>query len=149
MAEEKDIRSAVQLIRSEPERFRELANASPYYRLLGMEVLECREGYARFRLPFKGELKQLAGVVHGGAIASVVDSAGAIAVLATAQNSAGVATAEMKLNFITPTSANDLFAEAHVVHCGSTLAVTDVEVKDTSGVLVAKGLATYVLLGER
>lgn len=139
----------MRLMRSNPERFRELANASPYYRLLGMEVLECRDGYARFRLPFKGELKQLAGVVHGGAITSIADSAGAIAVLATAQDSAGVATAEMKLNFIAPTVGNDLFAEAHVVHCGSTLAVTEVEVTDGSGILVAKGLATYVLLSER
>ncbi len=149
MAEEKDIRAAIQRIRSEPERFRELANASPYYRLLGMEVLECREGYAKFRLPFKGDLKQLAGVVHGGAIASLADSAGAIAVLATAKNGARVATAEMKLNFIAPTSGNDLFAEAHVVHCGSTLAVSDVEVTDGHGTLIAKGLATYVLFGER
>jgi len=149
MAEEKEIRAAVQRISSEPERFRELANSSPYYRLLGMEVLEWREGYARFRLPFKGELKQLAGVVHGGAIASLADSAGAIAVLATAKSGARVATAEMKLNFIAPTSGIDLFAEAHVVHCGSTLAVSDIEVKDASGALVAKALATYVLLGER
>lgn len=149
MQEDSAIESPAQFIRSDPDKFQALANASPYYSLLGMEVVECREGFARFRLPFKDDLKQLAGVVHGGAIASVVDSAGAIAALATAENCASVATAEMKVNFIAPTVGNDLFAEARVVHCGSTLAVADVEVKDSRGVLIAKGLATYVLLGDQ
>ena len=148
MGEQKKIKRLAEFVRAEPEKFRELANSSPYYRLLGMELVECRKGFAKFRLPHKEQLLQLAGVVHGGAIASIADSAGAMATIATAENCARVATAEMKLNFIAPASGNELFAEGRIVHCGSTLAVADVEVKDSDGVLVAKALATYILIGD-
>jgi len=143
------VNSRAKLVRTDPGQFRDLANASPYYRLLGMEVVEFGKNFCRFNLPFKAELRQLAGLVHGGAIASVVDSAGAIAALATAENCSGVTTAEMKVNFIAPVSEGNLLAEARIVHCGSTLAVADVEVKDGGGTLVAKGLVTYVLLKEQ
>jgi acyl-CoA thioesterase len=148
MEELKNVKRLVEFIRTEPEKFRELANSSPYYMLLGMELVECREGFAKFRLPHKEHLMQLAGVVHGGAIASIADSAGAMATLATAENCTSVATAEMKVNFIAPTSGENLFAEGRIVHCGSTLAVADVEVKDSHGVLVAKALATYALFSD-
>ena len=148
MEEQNKVKRLAEFIRTEPEKFRELANSSPYYRLLGMELVECREGFAKFRLPHKEQLMQLAGVVHGGAIASIADSAGAMATIATAENCTSVATAEMKVNFIAPTSGENLFAEGRIVHCGSTLAVADVEVKDSQGVLVAKALATYALISD-
>jgi acyl-CoA thioesterase len=149
MKREETRKSPAELIKDDPAAFKRVANSSPYYRLLGMEVKEVGERFARFRLSFKPELRQLAGLVHGGAIASVMDSAGAIAALATAEDCFGVTTAELKVNFLAPVSESDLVAEARIVHCGSTLAVADVEVKDNSDSLVAKGLATYVILRDR
>jgi acyl-coenzyme A thioesterase PaaI-like protein len=41
--------------------------------LLGLEVEDIRVDYCRMRLPFRDELLQAAGVMHGGAIASLLD----------------------------------------------------------------------------
>jgi uncharacterized protein (TIGR00369 family) len=45
-----------------------------YVNLLGLQVEEVRTDYCRMRMPFTGALRQAAGVVHGGAIASLLDS---------------------------------------------------------------------------
>src|SRR5690348_15395345 len=42
--------------------------------VLGLELLEVRDGYARMRLPHRPDLDQPAGVTHGGAIASLIDT---------------------------------------------------------------------------
>ena len=41
---------------------------------VGLEVEELRTDYARLRLPYRPELNQPAGVVHGGAIATLIDT---------------------------------------------------------------------------
>ena len=61
------------------DALRENANQIPMYRLIGMQVVEARPGYSKFRLPFREELTQPMGVMHGGAFAAVADSAVAIA----------------------------------------------------------------------
>jgi acyl-coenzyme A thioesterase PaaI-like protein len=43
-------------------------------KLIGLAVEEVRADYCRMRLPWRAELTQPAGVVHGGAIAALVDS---------------------------------------------------------------------------
>ena len=42
--------------------------------VVGLELEEVRLDYARMRLPFRPELNQPAGVVHGGAIATLIDT---------------------------------------------------------------------------
>ena len=42
--------------------------------LVGLELEEVRTDYARMRLPYRPELDQPAGVVHGGAIATLIDT---------------------------------------------------------------------------
>jgi len=43
--------------------------------VLGLELIEVREDCARMRLPHRPEFDQPAGVTHGGAIASLIDTA--------------------------------------------------------------------------
>jgi len=54
----------------------------------------------------------------------------------------------MKINYLAPVESGQLIAEARVVHKGSTISVSDVEVKDDKGRLVAKSLVTYYLRKE-
>src|SRR3954447_20146148 len=42
--------------------------------VVGLELEEVRLDYARMRLPFRPELNQPAGVVHGGAVATLIDT---------------------------------------------------------------------------
>ena len=53
---------------------------------------------------------------------------------------------EMKINYIRPFSQGEITAKAEITHKGGNLAIGDVEVRDNQGRLVAKALATYMIM---
>ncbi len=128
------------------EALRSNANQIPMYRLIGMEVVEAGPGYSRFRLPFRKELTQPMGVMHGGALAAVADSAVAIALWGLVGLDKIFTTIEMKINYIAPVGDGEVIAEGTIVHCGRRTAIGDVTLKDHNGKLVGKCLATYMIL---
>ena len=125
------------------EQVRKVANSSHYYRLLGMEVTEIKGGESRIQMPFKQDLTHPYGIVHGGAIASLADSAVAMALLSLVEPEDRITTIEFKINFFAPISKGELEAHAKIIHRGSKTAVGDVEVIHEEGKLVAKVIATY------
>ncbi len=125
------------------EQVIQVANRSPYYRLLGMEVKEIREGESRIEMFFKQDLTHPYGIAHGGAIASLADSAVAMALIDLVDPRDRIATIEFKINFFASVDKGKLEAHAKIIHKGSKTAVGDVEVVDEKGKLVAKLLATY------
>lgn len=123
------------------------AERSPYYRLLNMKIDEVKDGYARLTMNIEEEKHlQFLKTVHGGAIASLADSAAAWATVGSTEFKYIPLTVEMKINFLAPVESGKLVAEAKMVHKGSKISVSDVEVKDNKGKLVAKSLVTYYLL---
>lgn len=125
------------------EQIRKVANKSPYYRLLGMEVMEIKEGESKIQMPFKQDLTHPYRMVHGGAIASLADSSVAMALISLVEPKDTITTIEFKINFFAPVSKGDLEAHAKIIHKGSKTAVGDVEVKNEEGKLIAKLIATY------
>ncbi len=127
------------------EQVRTVAGNSPYYRLLGMEVMEINERESRIQMPFKEQLTHPYGIVHGGAIASLADSAVAMALITLVEPKDRIATIEFKINFFAPIRRGKLTAHAKIIHKGSRTAVGDVEVVNEEGKLVAKVIATYII----
>jgi uncharacterized protein (TIGR00369 family) len=128
------------------EQVRKVANSSPYHRLLGIEATEIREGESRIQMLFKQELTHPYGIVHGGAIASLADSAVAMALISLVEPKDRITTIEFKINFFVPVSKGELKAHAKIIHKGSKTAVGDVEVINEGGELVAKVIATYSIM---
>jgi acyl-CoA thioesterase len=122
---------------------RRLSNRSPFYQLLGMKVLEIREGKCRIEMPFRKKLTHPYGIVHGGAIASLADSAVAMALISLIKPTDRITTIEFKINFLISVSQGKLMAKAKIIYRGSKTAVGDVEVINQHGKLVAKVIATY------
>jgi acyl-CoA thioesterase len=125
------------------EQIRKVANKSPYYRLLGMKVMEIKEGQSKIQMPFKQGLTHPYRIVHGGAIASLADSSVAMALISLVEPRDRITTIEFKINFLAPVSKGDLEAHAKIIYKGSKTAVGDVEVKNEEGKLIAKVMATY------
>jgi len=122
-----------------------LAKNTPYYEYLGIEVVEADEGFAKLRLDFKDHLTHPFGYFHGGAIASLADSAGINAVLTTLNDKEKALTLEMKINYLEAVKDVAIFAEAKVIHKGKKFAVADVDVKSDDGQLVAKAIVTCAI----
>ena len=131
------------------KRLIERGEKSPFYQLLGMRIVEVRENYARMSVEIDKKHIQFLETVHGGVVASLADSAAAWAVYGSSNLKGIPVTVEMKINFLKPVKSGKLIAEAQNVHEGSRIFVTDVEVKNDKGILVAKSLVTYYLLKER
>jgi len=127
------------------KKVRELANRSPYYRLLKMEILEIRKGKSVIQMPFRKNLTHPYGIVHGGAIASLADSAVAMALIGLVKPNDRITTIEFKINFFTSVSQGKLTAQAKIIYKGTKTAVGDVEVRNEAGKLVAKVIATYMI----
>lgn len=125
------------------EQVIKVANSSPYYRLLGMEIKEIKEGESKIGMPFKQDLTHPYGIVHGGAIASLADSAVAMALIDLVGPRDRITTIEFKINFVASVDKGELEAHAKIIHKGSKTAVGDVEVVNEQGKLVAKLVATY------
>jgi uncharacterized protein (TIGR00369 family) len=117
----------------------------PYYTLLNMKIREVKDGYARLTMKLEEKHLQFLKTVHGGAIASLADSAAAWATVGSAGVETTPVTVEMKINFLAPVESGLLVAEARTVHRGKTISLSDVEVKDNKGRIVAKSLVTYYL----
>jgi len=118
----------------------------PFWELLGIEVVEIDDGYAKLVMPFHEKLTQPYGIVHGGAIFSLADSAVAIATTSIVEPERKVLTIEMKINFLAPVKDGVMEAKARVLRKGR---IIPAEVDITNnGVLVAKAIATYIILGD-
>lgn len=118
---------------------------APYPRLLGIREELRERGRVVVAMDVDpGRHMNAMGVVHGGAIASLVDSAAGRAVASMIGGDARMATIELKVNYIQPSRGGTIRAEGRVVHAGTRIAVVEVDVTQ-DGSLVAKALATYYL----
>ncbi|MCP4755953.1 MAG: PaaI family thioesterase [Proteobacteria bacterium] len=121
----------------------------PFYALLGMEVVDVKRGWAKVKLPFAKKLAQPDGVAHGGAIFSPADAAVAVALLGMIDRNETLLTVEMKINYIKAVKEGDIVAEAKIVHKGGRTAIGDVDVWNSQGELVAKCIATYLIIRKK
>ena len=99
----------------------------PFFTLLGLQLEEVTPDCCRMRLPFRPELRTAAEVVHGGAIASLIDSAGVVAVWSNVDPRASRgATANLTVSFLAAAQAVDLIAEARVIRRGRSVVFVEV-----------------------
>ena len=86
---------------------------------------------------------QVHGVVHGGVLAALADTAGGLATFMSLHALARVATIEMKINYLEPVEKGTVFADARVLRAGKNIAVVDCDLRDDADRLVGKALMTF------
>ncbi len=118
--------------------------ASPLVRHLGIELEELGDGTARLRLPFRPELATMGTTVHGGAIATLLDTAAMAAAWAGAPVPAKLrgTTVALHVAYLAPADGADLVAEATVLRRGRSISTVDVVVS-AGAEAVARGTVTY------
>jgi uncharacterized protein (TIGR00369 family) len=91
-------------------------------------------------------LRQNQGVLHGGAIASLIDTASAFAVVTHLAPDERVTTTDLTIHYLRPVTAGRLSATARTVRAGRRLFVLSVEVMDDQQKLIATAVTTYIKL---
>jgi acyl-CoA thioesterase len=121
-------------------------NNAPYFRLLGMKVVELAEEYARLTAPVEERMNSILGGLHGGVLSSLADSAVAMALLTVIPPGEKPVTVELNINYLRPPKEDQVIAEARIISRGRTLAVSDVDITDKAGRLIARSRATYMIV---
>lgn len=126
---------------------RHYLRTSPFVGHLGIQLAALQPGLATLTLPFTEALVTISTVVHGGAIASLIDTAAAAAAWSEGEvpaNGRGT-TVSLTVTYLAAASQEDIRAVARVLRRGRSLIYLDVDVISASGIAVAKGLVTYKL----
>jgi uncharacterized protein (TIGR00369 family) len=116
----------------------------PYAKFLGLELGDMSRGQVSVHLRVRDELLQNLGVVHGGAVASLIDTASAFAVLSQIELHQRVTTTDLTIHYLRPVTSGRMTATARVVRGGRRLFVLAVEVTDDREKLIATAVTSYI-----
>jgi uncharacterized protein (TIGR00369 family) len=131
---------------SQQERVEQAIRAVPFAKFLGIELESIEPGRATMSLQIREELKQNVGVVHGGVVASLIDSATAFAILPLLKDDERTTTVDLTISYLRPLIDGRISATARVVREGGRIVVLSAELHDETGNLAATALSTYIKL---
>lgn len=110
----------------------------PFYSTLGLEPQEISDGRAKFELLLRKELMQY-GMVHGGVLASLIDSSCACAALSLTYPDAYITTIDLQVEYLKPVSKGRLIAKAKCVKGGKRIFFCKSKIWNEKGELICTG----------
>ena len=110
------------------QRVRESFNRQQMMHTIGAVMTHVEAGSVTIAMPCAEKIGQQHGFVHGGAVATIADSACGYAALSLMPVDAGVLTVEFKINFLAPAEGDELRATGRVEKPGRNLMVCSGEV---------------------
>jgi uncharacterized protein (TIGR00369 family) len=120
----------------------------PFAALLGIWITEVSEGRVVFAAkPSEYHYNPL-GTVHGGVIATLLDSALGCAVQSMLPAGTSYTTLELKVNYLRPITekTGTIYAEGKIIHLGGRIATADARLTDAKGKLYAHATTTCIIL---
>jgi uncharacterized protein (TIGR00369 family) len=126
-------------------RLRETFARVPYVGLLGLKFVRAERGAATFALDVREELTRMGGIVHGGAVVSLLDTAAAFAVHTVIGPDRRTVTVDLSVHFLRPASDGRIEAHARVLHRGRSVCILSVEARDGAAEIVATATMTYLI----
>ncbi len=115
------------------------------FRYIGFKVDSVDQGSVQLSFPFSENVTRWGGIVHGGVVMTALDNACGLAVM-TVNPGKNQVTMEFKVNFLEPLTDGPFQALGRVIRKGKTAIVAEGEIRDSKGVLCAKGLGTWLVL---
>ncbi|HEX5703356.1 MAG TPA: PaaI family thioesterase [Pyrinomonadaceae bacterium] len=125
------------------ERARNAFDKVAFAGFLGLELCELKSGDVTVCLDVRDEIKQNHGVVHGGAIASLIDTASAFVILTAIDENERVTTTDLTIHYLRPVTLGRMLARARIVRGGRRRFVVNVEVENDSA-LTATAVTGYL-----
>jgi uncharacterized protein (TIGR00369 family) len=129
-------------------RIRESFGRQKAMGLIGAALTSVEPGAVEIALPYRDELTQQKGFVHGGIIGMIADTACGYAAFSLMPAGGSLVTVEYKMNILTP-ARSSLVARGHVVKAGRTLTIARAEVYADDGSHVATMQQTLMALPDR
>ena len=128
------------------------AEQFPFFRLMGLQVMDLAPGWSKTRLEHRPDLAQPAGILHGGVIASLIDTGIAHALMMTDRfqelrgQRGALVSVDLRVKFLRPVSGGSVSCEAKIVRLGRHLIHAEAVVTSDDGKEVARGDAIYMVV---
>ena len=119
----------------------------PFAALTGAQLVAVDDGVAVFRFtPEESTLNPL-GVVHGGMLCTLLDSAAGCAVHSQLPAGVGMSSIEIKVSFLSPVTAGGatLEVEGHALRVGRQVAFAEAHARTAAGKLVGHATTSIAL----
>ena len=116
----------------------------PFARLLGIEVDSVEPGHAVLSMQLRHEHMRNNAIAHGGVIATLIDSAMAIAIMALLEENERTVTVDLTIHYLRPVPEGSTKASARVVRAGRRVVTVSAELFDSEGKLAATAISTYL-----
>jgi uncharacterized protein (TIGR00369 family) len=113
--------------------------------LIGARIASIEPGACEIALPFREDLTQQKGFVHGGIVGMIADTACGYAAFSLMPAGCSLVTVEYKINILSP-GRGALVARGTVMKAGRTLTIARAEVHDEDGKHVASMQQTLMML---
>jgi uncharacterized protein (TIGR00369 family) len=117
----------------------------PYWGLLELELKEVASGSSVFECPVRDSHMQN-GVVHGGVLASIADSACAVAGISLVFPSSYATTINLQLSYLKPVSQGILRAEGKCLRAGKSLLFSEARVFNSAGELICTASSQLMIV---
>ena len=120
--------------------------------LIGAELVRVDTGRVEIHLPYRDDIAQQHGYVHGGVVVMIADSASGLAAMTLVAEDVTVLSVQHSTNFLAPAHGERLEAHGHVLKNGRTLLVVEAEVfavRDGHRHLCAKLTQTIMAMAGR
>lgn len=118
-------------------------DTAPFEDLLGMTVERCAGGEALLSMPFLVKFAQGGGVLHGGALTALADTAVALAIKSLLPEGTIFATTELSTRFLAPLRQGRVSARATVRGPEGRSFFGEATLQDTNGVEIARFNCTF------
>ena len=116
----------------------------PFAKLLGIELESVEPGVAVLSMKMREDLKRNGGIAHGGAVATLIDSAMAFAILPILAENEHSMTVDLTIHYLRPVSEGSARAIARVVRAGKRVITVSAELFDSNEKLAANAISTYL-----
>jgi uncharacterized protein (TIGR00369 family) len=129
------------------ERLFALIDAAPFVRHMGMRITDLAWGRSMFEMAAAEFRLQPFGVVHGGNIATLIDTATFWACfLSLDSDEDGLTTVDLKLNYLVPARVEAFRCTGTLIKAGRTLSYAEAKVFTADNRLIAHGTSTLMRL---
>lgn len=127
------------------EQICNLLNASPFYQHIGMQVEHIREGESLLTLNASESLTNIHGSIHGGGLASLIDSACGMALASRLDPGETAVTVDLNIHYLRPALPGRISATGSLVYRGASIGVEEAEIHQENGEILARGSAVHLI----
>lgn len=116
----------------------------PFAKLLGIEVESQEAGVAVLTMKLRDDHMRNGGIAHGGAVATLIDSAMAFAIMPMLGENEHSMTVDLTIHYLRPVSGGSARATARVLRAGKRVITVSAELVDGNEKLAATAISTYL-----